>query len=201
MLIFHSAGCRYEEKLSLYLIQPDRCHELECQTLSLLYVSPGSEFDISHQQYHPQVMISAPVQLFICWRIKIISGSKIIAAFIIFFAVCSFSRDLKFIEKRPPYSCIFSWRHCHYHIGQPYLRICQIAGVRWCCNYLVGIFCGGRRHHYFQPRLVSCKLISQQPYSGYKLILLSLPQRQRKTGHTHTDDVINRIIRCKVFSQ
>ncbi|KAL0960491.1 hypothetical protein HGRIS_005531 [Hohenbuehelia grisea] len=36
------------------------------------------------------VLISTPVQLFIAWRIKIISKSKVITAAIVFFAVCAF---------------------------------------------------------------------------------------------------------------
>jgi len=36
------------------------------------------------------VLISTPVQLFICWRINILNGSKLITGIIVFFALCSF---------------------------------------------------------------------------------------------------------------
>ncbi|KAF4588978.1 hypothetical protein EYR40_010534 [Pleurotus pulmonarius] len=40
------------------------------------------------------VMISTPVQLFIAWRIKIISGSSRLAGIIAFFAFSSFSKHV-----------------------------------------------------------------------------------------------------------
>ncbi|KIJ24708.1 hypothetical protein M422DRAFT_39048, partial [Sphaerobolus stellatus SS14] len=36
------------------------------------------------------VLISVPVQLFITWRIKVLSGSNVIPGLIVFFAICSF---------------------------------------------------------------------------------------------------------------
>ncbi|KAF8512166.1 hypothetical protein BU17DRAFT_77415 [Hysterangium stoloniferum] len=42
----------------------------------------------------PAAAISTPIQLFVAWRIKIISGSRLLAAIIYFFALCSFIGSL-----------------------------------------------------------------------------------------------------------
>ena len=104
-----------------------------------------------------QVLISAPVQLFICWRIKVISGSWLLASTIIFFAVCSFSRSFRIRE------CTLcdidmvkqSWRCCNHNLCYAHSRIFSPPRIRWSRHHLAGFLCCSRHHYHIESGLVS----------------------------------------------
>lgn len=107
-----------------------------------------------------KVAISTPVQLFMAWRIVVITQSKKIPSVIALFSLVSFSPFLK-LSLMPfmPHPPCYSRRCLGYHPGRYLPTILEERHVPVQspgCD-LVRRCCHGRYYHHYHPRVQSCE--------------------------------------------